>query len=375
MKYIVNSAELYSHLQNLDKVILAKNTVPILSCVLFEVNDTTLNMRATDKEITLQSSLQLAETSGDSSFAVNAKRILDILKVIPEQPITLEVNTSTLQIDLRYQNGHMVFQGENADEFPQLKSQENETNSFPVAADALNTALANAIVATANDDARIAMQGIYFDITPGEFAIVASDGRKLVRSLILCDTNNVTASFILPQKPVNIIRAVVGKNLESINISTYAEGNATFDMGDYTMHCRLITEAYPNYKKVIPQNNDRIATLDRESLMGALKRVLVGADHATSLVKMQFEADKLTLTAENNNYAQSAEEHILCQYEGMPIKIGFQGNYLTDLLGRLNTEEVVIQLSDPSRAGLILPSKQEENFNILMLLMPLLITN
>lgn len=375
MRYIVNSAELYSHLQNLDKVILAKNTVPILSCVLFEINDTRLNLRATDKEITLTSSLQLAESGGDSSFAVNAKRILDILKVVPEQPITLDVNTSTLQIDLKYQNGHMIFQGENADEFPQLKSQENETSSFLVAADALNNALANAVVATASDDARIAMQGIYFDITPGEFAVVASDGRKLVRSLISCDTNNVTASFILPQKPVNIIRAVVGKNLESINISTFAEGNATFDMGDYVMHCRLITEAYPNYKKVIPQNNDRIATLDRESLMGALKRVLVGADHATSLVKMQFEADKVTLTAENNNYAQSAEEHILCQYEGMPIKIGFQGNYLTDLLGRLNTEEVIIQLSDPSRAGLILPSKQEENFNILMLLMPLLITN
>ncbi|MBQ7742945.1 MAG: DNA polymerase III subunit beta [Bacteroidaceae bacterium] len=375
MRYIVNSAELYSHLQNLDKVILAKNTVPILSCVLFEIKDSTLNMRATDKEITLTSSLQLVESGGDSSFAINAKRILDILKVIPEQPITLDINTSSLQIELKYLNGHMVFQGESADEFPLLKQQENETSSFPVAADALSQGLANAVVATASDDARIAMQGIFFDIAPGEFAIVASDGRKLVRSLINCDTNNVTTSFILPQKPVNIIRAVVDKAVQDIKVSTYAEGNATFDMGDYVMHCRLITEAYPNYKKVIPQNNDRIATLEREALIGALRRVMVGADHATCLVKMQFEADKLTLTAENNNYAQSAEEHLLCQYEGMPIKIGFQGNFLMDLLGRLTTEEVIIQLSDPSRAGLILPSTQEEKFNILMLLMPLLITN
>ncbi|MBO4487893.1 MAG: DNA polymerase III subunit beta [Bacteroidaceae bacterium] len=375
MRYIVNSAELYGHLQNLDKVILAKNSIPILSCVLFEIKDSTLNMRATDKEITLTSTLQLIESSGDSSFAVNAKRILDILKVLPEQPITLDVNTSTLQIDLKYLNGHIVFQGESADEFPLLKKNEGETASFPVDATALGKALTNAAVATASDDARIAMQGIFFDIAPNEFAIVASDGRKLVRSLITCDTKGVTTSFIMPQKPVAVIRSVLDKSITTINISTYAAGNATFDMGDYVMHCRLVSEAYPNYKKVIPQNNDRIATLDRDSLMSALRRVMVVADQSTCLVKLQFEADKLTITAENNNYAQSAEEHIICQYEGMPIKIGFQGNFLQELLGRLDTEEAIIQLSDPSRAGLILPSKQEENFNVLMLLMPLLITN
>ena len=179
MRYIVNSAELYSHLQNLDKVILAKNTVPILSCVLFEIKDSTLNMRATDKEITLTSSLQLVESGGDSSFAINAKRILDILKVIPEQPITLDINTSSLQIELKYLNGHMVFQGENADEFPSLKEQENETSSFPVAADALSQGLANAIVATASDDARIAMQGIFFDIAPGEWPQVGAFAHQL----------------------------------------------------------------------------------------------------------------------------------------------------------------------------------------------------
>lgn len=375
MRYIANSAELYTHLQNLDKVILVKNSIPILSCVLFEINGTTLKMRATDKEITLISTMELLESSGDSSFAINAKRILEILKAIPEQPVTLDVNTATLQIDLNYQNGHMVFQGESADEFPLIKENEGETATIPVPADALSAGLANAVVAAASDDARIAMQGIFFDVTPEEFAIVASDGRKLVRSLISCDTNGVTTSFILPQKPVGIIRSVVDKATTSISISTYAEGNATFDMGDYTMHCRLVTETYPNYKKVIPQNNDRIATIDRNALMSALRRVMVIADRSTCLVKLQFEADKLTISAENNNYAQSAEEHTLCQYEGMPIKIGFQGNFLQDLLGRLNSEEVVIKLSDPSRAGLILPSEQDEKLNILMLLMPLLITN
>ena len=149
MRYTVNSAELYSHLQNLDKVILVKNTIPILSCVLFEVKGDTLNMRATDKEITLTSNMKLIESGGDSSFAVNAKRILDILKVLPEQPVILDVNTSSLQIELKHQNGHIVFQGESADEFPLLKKNEGETASFPVPAEALSKGLANAAVATA----------------------------------------------------------------------------------------------------------------------------------------------------------------------------------------------------------------------------------
>lgn len=375
MRYVVNSAELYSHLQNLDKVILPKNNIPILSCVLFEIEDVTLKMRATDKEITLTSSLQLIESSGNCSFAVNAKRIIEILKAIPEQPVTLDVDTATLQIDLNYQNGHIAFQGERADEFPLLRVNEGATASFAVNAVSLGQGLANAVVATASDEGRVAMQGIFFDVSPEEFAIVASDGRKLVRTLINCDTNGVSISFILPQKPVGIVRSVLDKATEEVRISTFAEGNATFDMGNYTMHCRLVAEAYPNYKKVIPSMNDRVATIDRVSLVNALRRVMVIVDRSTSLVKLQFESDKLTLTAENNNYAQSAEEHILCQYEGLPIKIGFQGNFLQDLLGRVGSDEVVFKLSDPSRAGLLLPSEQEEGINILMLLMPLLITN
>lgn len=375
MIYTVNSAELYTRLQNLAKVILAKNSIQILDCVLFEIKGDVLNLRSTDKEVTLESKMNLVETSGDSSFALNAKRIIDILKTIPEQPITLDVNTSSLQINLKYKNGEMVFQGESAEEFPELLQSGDAQSSISVNNAALSQALGNGAVATASDDSRAAMQGIFFDITPEEFAVVASDGRKLVRSLVKCDTHGISSNFILPQKPTAIVRSVLGDAEGEVKISTYAEGNATFDTGEYVMHCRLISETYPNYRAVIPQNNDRIATIDKETLVGALKRVMVIADRSTCLVKLQFEPNKVTLSAENNNYAMSAEERILCQYEGLPIKIGFQGDYLQELLTRISTDEVVIQLSDPSRASLILPSSQEENVNVLMLLMPLLITN
>ena len=375
MRYTVNSAELLNCLQILDKVILTKNITPIMSCVLFEVGEESLKMRSTDKEITLSCSIDVIESSGECKVAINAKRILEILKTIPEQPLTFDINTSTLQINLNYQNGHMVFQGENADEFPQLKPIEGQITSVTAPTKALNQALGNALVAIATDDARLAMQGVYFDITPEDFAIVASDGRKLVRTLIDHDATDVTAGFVIPQKPISIMRSIMDRLDDTVHISTNTEGNASFELGTFTMHCRLITENYPNYRRVIPQNNDRIATIDRNSLLSALRRIIAIADKSTCLIKMQFDTDRITISAENNNYAQSAEEQIMCQYDSTPIKIGFQGSFLFDLVNRISSDEIIFKLSDPSRAGLILPSTQEEGTDVLMLLMPLLITN
>lgn len=375
MRYTVNSAELYSHLQILDKVIVTKNSTTIETCVLFEISGETLNLRSTDKEITLTSRIALAESSGDSKFAVNASQFLEILKVIPEQPIVIDIDTSSLQMIINYQGGHIVLQAENADEFPALRVAEGEYVSFPAPTKALNIALANAMVATSTDEDRVLMQGIFFDITLEGFAIVASDGRKLVRTLIECETSDVTSSFVIPQKPTNIIRSILEKFDAVVNISTGTEGNATFDMGNFTMYCRLLAGNYPNYRKAIPQNNDRVAVVDRDSLISALRRALVVADKGTCLVKMLFDSDKVVITAENNNYAQSAEEQLVCQYDGMPIKIGFPGNYFYELANRISSSEIIIKLSDPSRAGILLPSVHQEGTNLLMLVMPLLITN
>lgn len=375
MRFTVNSAELLNVLQILDKVILTKNITPIQSCVLFEVIENVLKLRSTDKEITLSCSLDLIDSSGDYKIAINAKRILDILKTIPEQPLTFDVNPSSLQINLDYQNGHMVFQGENADEFPALKTIDGDITSFTVPTKALNIALGNAMVAASTDSSRLAMQGVLFDLTPEDFAVVASDGRKLARTLVECNVHDITSNFILPPKPIGIIRSIFDKFDGEVNIGTNTEGNATFEIGRFALYCRLVQEPYPNYRRVIPQNNDRIATIDRNSLVNALRRVIAIADKSTCLVKLQLDSDKMTLSAENNNYAQSAEEQIMCQYDNVPIKIGFQGDFLLDLINRLSGDEIVLKLSDPSRAGLIVPVTQEEQTQVVMLIMPLLITN
>lgn len=375
MRYSVNSAELLNILQILDKVILTKNVSPIQACALFEVKDNMLNMRSTDKEITITCSIELIDASGECRIAINTKRIIEILRTIPEQPITFDINTTTQQITLSYQNGHMTFQGENADEFPSIKPIEGDITSFGVPAKALSQALGNALIGTAAEEARQNMKGVFFDLTPEYFAVVASDGRKLVRTLIDTSTNGLSTSFILPQKPINVMRSILEKLDSEVRVSTTATGNASFEFGNYVMYCRLVDENYPNYRRVIPQNNECTATIDRDSLVNALRRIIAIADKTTCLIKLQLDSDKMTLSAEDSSYSQSAEEQIMCQYDSMPIKIGFQGNFLYDLANRLTSDEIIIKLSDPSRAGLIIPSEQQEGTQVLMLLMPLLITN
>ncbi|MBQ0089144.1 MAG: DNA polymerase III subunit beta [Prevotellaceae bacterium] len=375
MKYVVNSTDLLSRLQNMECVILPKNVLPILGCVLFEAKGDCLTMTATDKEITLVSSVKLLETTGDSKFAINAKQISDILKSLPDQPLTIDINSATLQVNLNYQNGHMAFQAENGEDFPQQKNIEGESSEVKLNANLLNVGLGMALSAASTDKNRMAMCGVFVDVSPTDLSLVASDGHKFVRYMITCDTGNQTKGFILPPKPASILRSLIDKNNEDVCINTYTVGNATIDTGDYKMSCRLIEEKYPNYKSIIPQNNANIAVVDRQSFLSSVRRIMIAADKSSSLVKLQFETGKVVLSSENTNFSQAAEEQLVCQYEGYPLKIGFSGSYLIELIGKLNSEQISIKLSDPSKPGLILPVEQEKGSDTLMLLMPLLITN
>lgn len=375
MRLQVNSAELLSTLQVLDKVILTKTNTPnIAQCVLFDISNDTLLLRATDPDIAISGTLHIIEATDNCKIAVNSKNIIEILRTIPEQPITFDINPVSMQISLNYQNGHINFQGENANDFPAFKALDGEITSISSPTKALNSAIGNAIIATSTDQARPAMTGILFDITPEEFSVVASDGRKLVRTNIKSELNGETLSFIVPPKPINVVRSILERKETTVRINTNTAGFASFETEDFTMSCRLVADPYPNYRRVIPQNNDRIAIIDRSSIVNALRRILSIVDKSTNLVKMQVDTDKITLSAENNSFGQSAEEQLVCQYEGTPIKIGFQVNYLIELISRLTTEEIKLSLSDPSRAGLIEPTTQEADCNVLMLIMPLLIT-
>ena len=359
----------------MERVIPLKNSIEILSCFLFDIREGIMQVTASDGDTTIKTSMEMQEANGDCRFALDSKRLMDILKEVPEQPLTLDINSNSLQIDLTYLNGHFSFQGEVADNYPKQTIKEGENYDLTVNSAVLTSAFTKAIVAAAPTEARKVMCGILLDVKEDGLSVVASDGHQLVCFHLLCDTHGVTNQFVLPQKPANILKTILEKQKGDVTIHTTGRSYATINVESYEINCCLIEEKYPNYESVIPKMNDNVATIDRVSLISAIRRLMVVADKTTALVKFNFEENLLTLTAEDINYSLSGEEKLVCQYNGNPLKIGFKGTAILELICNLPGAEMRMELSDPSKAGLLLPIEQEKDTNLRMLLMPLMINH
>ena len=374
MKFIVSSTGLFNHLQAIGRVINSKNTLPILDCFLFELNDGTLSLTASDNETTMSTSIEVAENDGNCRFAINAKTIQDALKEIPEQPLTFEFNPDTLEILVQYMNGRYSVVAQNADEYPIPVTLGESAVHVEMEASTLLNGINRALFATADDELRPVMNGIYFDITTDDLTMVASDGHKLVRNKNYATKGNEKAAFILPKKPATLLKNLLGKEQGSVSID-FDDRNATFTMPNYRMVCRLIEGRYPNYNSVIPQNNPHKVTIDRAILLSALKRVSVFSSQASSLIKLRLQDNQLVLSGQDIDFSTSAEESINCSYSGSPMSIGFKATFLIDILNNLSGQDVIIELADPSRAGVLVPAEQEESENLLMLLMPMMLND
>ena len=374
MKFIVSSTGLFSHLQAISRVINSKNSLPILDCFLLELTDGTLSITASDSETTLVTSIEVVESDGDGQFAVSSKTILDALKEIPEQPLTFVVNPENYEILVQYQNGKYSLMGQNADEYPQTPrlgdNAVNVTMEAPVMLNGINRAL----FATADDELRPVMNGISFDITTEDITFVASDGHKLVRNKTYKARGNEKAAFILPKKPASLLKNLLPKEQGDVQIG-FDDRNAIFTLENYSMTCRLIEGRYPNYNSVIPQNNPHKATIDRAAFMSALKRVSVFSSAASSLIKLHLDFNRIQISGQDIDFSTSAEETLMCQYEGNPMSIGFKSTFLIDILNNISSQEVIMELADPSRAGVILPVDQEDEEDLLMLLMPMMLND
>ena len=274
MKFIVSSTALSSHLQAISRVINSKNALPILDCFLFELQDGTLSVTVSDSETTMITTLEVNESDADGRFAVTAKTLLDALKEIPEQPLSFDINSATLEITVQYQNGKYSLMGQNADEFPQPVSLGNNAVRVEMEASVLLNGINRSVFATADDELRPVMNGIYFDITTDDITIVASDGHKLVRCKTLAAHGNERAAFILPKKPANLMKNLLPKEQGDV-VLEFDERNAVFSLESYRMICRLIEGRYPNYNSVIPQNNPFKVIVDRMQFIGALRRVFI----------------------------------------------------------------------------------------------------
>lgn len=374
MRLTVSSTSLASRLSALSKVFNSKNSMPILDCYLFDVNEKTLTITASDSENVMTTQLQLDEVDGNGTFAVNNRTILDAVKELPEQPLTLDVDMSSYGIKVVYMNGIYNFTGQSGNEFPRLQPLSDNAASIVIDSKTLSNDISRSIFATANEELRPVMNGIYFDLTPEALAIVASDGHKLVRTRNNTVKQESPMSFIMPKKPATLLKGVLQKN-EDEALIRFDERNASINFPGGTLSCRLIEGRYPNYNSVIPQDNPNRMTIDRTVLIGVIRRVLPFASDSSQQVRLHIEPGKAVISSEDIDFYTSAKEEIVCDYNGIPMDIGFKGTSLMEILSNLDSEEVELQLADPSRPCLILPTQQPENEDILMLIMPMLLND
>lgn len=373
MRFTLSSSELNAQLQTLSKVINSKNTLAILDCFLFEVSHGKMTITASDSETVMTTSIAIEDAEVEGKFAIPNRTILDALRELPEQPLTFDIDPVNLTIKVLYQNGMYNFTAMNADEYPHIQPIGEGASVITIDANILSSNISRSIFATAQDELRPVMNGIYFDLTPDSLAIVASDGHKLVRNKNYTVKSETPAAFIMQKKPANLLKNVLGKDGGDVVIK-FDSRNAEITFGEGKLCCRLIEGRYPNYNSVIPQNNPNELTIDRKVLISALRRVLPFAS-GTQLIRLDLDNGKLELKSEDLDFATSAQEKVLCEYNGRPMSIGFKGGSLTEILNNLDCEQITLRLSDPSRAGVIVPTTQAEDEEVLMLIMPMLLND
>ena len=375
MRFTVSSSALSSKLNMLAKVIGSKNSLPILDCFLFQVANGEMSITASDSDNVIKSSLALTDHDGEGEFCVPNRVILDALKELPEQPLHFDVDAAgeAIAIKIVYQNGLYNFTGQSAEEYPRTQSMNDACTTVSLPTEMLINNISRSLFATANDELRPVMNGIYFDLTADALAIVASDGHKLVRSKNFTIKSESPSAFNLPKKPASLLKNILSKDGDDAIIK-FDDRSAEIQFTDGVMRCRLIDGRYPNYNSVIPNNPNEV-TVDRRGLQSALRRVLPFASESSQLIRFHIESGRFEVSSEDIDFSTSAKEQLSCEYNGSPISIGFKGSSLMEILSNLTSDNIIIQLADPSRAGIIVPAEQPENEDILMLIMPMLLND
>ncbi len=374
MKFVVSSSELLGHLQAISRVISSKNTLPILDNFLFRLSGNDLEITASDLESTLITHMKLENTEGDGLIALPARILLDTLKEFSVQPLTFDINTETMAVVISSENGKFNVVGQNGIDFPALPAIKSEKKfEFSINADVLLAGISKTLFATADDELRPVMGGIFVEAATDKITFVASDAHKLVRYQRTDAHADDVASFILPKKPASLLKNILPREEGAVTIE-FDDKNAFFNLSDYKVVCRLVEGNYPNYNSVIPRNNPRKITVDRVEFYNTLKRVSVFSNQASNLVKLQLKGNQITVSAQDIDFSISAYERIKCLYEGEEIEIGFKSVFLLEILANIASQDVMVELADPTRAGLFLPAVTEnESEDLLMLLMPMMI--
>lgn len=372
MNFIVSSGSLFKHLQSISGALSTSNTLAILDNFLFEIDNNELTVSASDLETTMRTKINV-EANESGNVCMPAKMLLDILKNLPEQPCTFIVNQTDFNIELTYDNGKSKMPGYNGLEYPRLPVFEKK-NQLKVTGDIISKAINKTIFATGNDDLRPIMGGVYCQFSPSELIFVATDAHKLVCYKRTDSEAEGSASFILPKKPLNLLKANL-KGDEEVLLE-FNESNAVFTFNDTELICRLIDGKYPNYETVIPKENPNELIVDRLQFLSALRRVSIFSNKSTHQVKISITGLELSLFAEDLDFSNQSSERLTCSYDGNDMEIAFNSKFLMEMLSNLESREIKIQMSEPNRAGILVPVQTDldnEHESILMLVMPVML--
>lgn len=373
MNFVVSSDDLLKHLQLIAGVVPSRHVLPIVENFLFDIGKKKLTLTATDLEITMKTTLDVEMRGEEMRLAVPAKLILDILKNLPEQPITFTVNEENFSIELTSANGKYKLNGENGEEFPKLNEPEN-TTSVKMPADVLVKAIQKTLFAASTDEHKPAMNGMLFNLTDAGVTFVATDAHRLVRYRRVDITVKDNTSFVVPQKALNLLKNSLSGMDEVLTIE-YNENNAFFSVGTTLLSCRLISEKYPDYENVIPTNNPNKLIISKKELASTLKRVNIFSNKTTHQVRFKLAGSELEISTEDIDYANEANETLKCIFDGEDLEIGFNAAFLLDVVNNVDTDTAVVELSTPNRACIVLPEEQSEGENMLMLVMPVMLNS
>jgi DNA polymerase-3 subunit beta len=372
MKFTVSSSALLSLLATTGKVISNKSSLPILEYFLMDLKEGELTVTTSDLETTIIGSIKVENVEREGSIAAPAKLMLDSLKEFAEMPLTIEVNDTTWEITITWASGHLSIPGASAVSYPSIQSLGAESKRLSLDVDTLVNGINHTIFATADDELRPVMNGVYFDFQPEKLTFVATDAHKLVR-FTAEQSSDFAASFILPKKPSNLLKNLLAKEEEPVEI-TFDAKNASFQLENFKLVCRLIEGNYPNYNAVIPTANPNKVLIDRVEFLNGIKRVAVCSNPTTNLIRMDIANNKVNLTAQDIDFSVSANESISCSYEGQNVTIGFKSTFLVEILSNIETPTVVVELADSTRAGVFKPVYDDkQSSETLMLLMPMMI--
>ncbi|MDR2084510.1 MAG: DNA polymerase III subunit beta [Bacteroidales bacterium] len=373
MKFIVSSTLLLKNLQAVGGILNSRNTMPILDDFLFELNGENLKITASDLETTMITEFKVDMAEGSGIIAIPAKTLLDLLKTFSDIPISINIDLSNQAVDISAASGHYKMAGHDGKEFPKVPDFE-DTESIVLPSETLQNAISKTIFATSNEEFRPGITGVLFDIYPEEVIFVATDAHKLVKYTKVAAIAKEATSFIVPKKPLNQLKTVLGNDEYEVKIE-YNKTNVTFSFGNYQLFSRLINGAFPNYNAIIPQDNPNRMIIDRSLLIGSLRRIGYFANQSTNQVRLSISGQELMISGEDAEYSSEGKERLACEYKGQDLVIGFNSRFLLDLLSHIDSDQITMEFSAPNRAAVVLPIEEESDEKLFMLISPVMLNN